>query len=205
MTGSIITIATSKGGASKTTLAAGLSAFWTAAGHRVIALDTDPNRNLTDRLEGSGIACTPVNEEAILDAATTAAKDADFVLIDVAGVLAKGMVYAIGAADVVLIPCRADLADIAEAARTQNAVRSAEKMSRRQIPHAALLTQVARTRGLTFARDELDRLEIPRLPVEMPHRAAYPEASFTGALLGTAAIRADMEAIAAAILALRGA
>ncbi|WP_376956434.1 ParA family protein (plasmid) [Azospirillum sp. A26] len=201
----IITIATSKGGASKTTLAAGLAAFWRANGKRVLALDTDPNRNLLDRLEGSGIDCRAVGEDAILAEATRGREAADMVLIDVAGLLAKGMVYAAAAADVVLIPCRPDRADIGEAARTQDVVRNAEAMSRRPIPHAAILTQVnARTQVLAVAREELDRLEIPRLPVEMPLRTAYAEASFTGQHLASAGVRADLSAIAGAVLRLLG-
>ncbi len=201
----IITIATSKGGASKTTLAAGLAAFWAAAGKRVVALDTDRNLNLLDRLEGSDIDCRPVAEDAILAEATRARETADIVLIDVAGLLAQGMVYAAAAADVVLIPCRPDRADIGEAARTQGVVRNAEALSRRPIPHAAILTQVnARTNLTAVARDQLDKLEIPRLSAEMPTRAAYGEASFTGRHLASAGVRSDLAAIAAAILLLAG-
>ena len=201
----IITIATSKGGASKTTLAAGLAAYWTAAGKRVVALDTDNNRNLLDRLDGSDIDCRPVGEDHILVEATAHQKSADVVLIDVAGLLAKGMVYACAAADVVVIPCRPDRADIGEAARTQDVVRNAEAMSRRPIPHAAILTQVnARTTLTAVARDQLDKLAIPRLAAEMPMRTAYGEASFTGRHLASAGVRGDLAAIADAILQLAG-
>lgn len=201
----IITIATSKGGASKTTLAAGLAAFWTAAGLRVIALDTDPNQNLLDRLDGSDIDCRPVAEDAILAEASACQKSADVVLIDVAGVLAKGMVYAAAAADGVLIPCRPDRGDLGEAARTQDVVRNAEAMSRRPIPHAAILTQVnARTNLTAVARDQLDKLGLPRLSAEMPMRTAYGEASFTGRHLASAGVRSDLAAIADAVFQLAG-
>ncbi|MGA1858822.1 ParA family protein [Azospirillum sp. 11R-A] len=197
----IIAIATSKGGTGKTMLAAGLAAFWATAGKRVLALDTDPNRHLFDQLEGSGIDCRPVAEDAILAEATRGREAADVVLVDVAGLLAKGMVYAAAAADVVLIPCRPDRADIGEAARTQDVVRNAEAMSRRPIPHAAILTQVnPRTQVLAVARDELDRLEIPRLPAEMPMRVAYAEANFTGRHLDSSAIYADLREISEAIM-----
>lgn len=198
----IITIATSKGGVSKTTLAAGLAAFWVATGKRVVALDADNNRHLFDRLDGSGIDCRPVTEDAILAEAMRARVNADVVLIDVTGRPAKGLVC-IATADVVLIPCRPDRADIGEAAQTQDVVRNAEAMSRRPIPHAALLTQVnTRTQVLPVTRNELDRLEIPRLSAEMPMRAAYAEAGFTGQHLASAGVRADLAAIADAVLSL---
>lgn len=196
----IIAIATSKGGTGKTTLVAGLAAFWRANGKRVLALDTDPNRNLLDRLDGSGIDCRPVTEDAILAEAMRARVNADVVLIDVTGRPAKGLVC-VATADVVLIPCRPDRADIGEAARTQDVVRNAGAMSRRPIPHAAILTQVnARTQVLAVAREELDRLKIPRLPVEMPLRAAYAEANFTGGHLDSSAIYADLREISEAIM-----
>jgi len=201
----IIAIAISKGGTSRTTLAAGLAAFWTANGRRVVALDADNNRHLVDRLEGTDIDCRPVGEDQILAEAMACQKSADVVLIDVPGVLAKGMVYAAAAADGVLIPCRPDRGDLSEAARTQDVVRNAEAMSRRPIPHAAILTQVnPRTQVLAVARDQLDRLEIPRLPVEMPLRTAYAEASFTGQHLASAGVRGDLSAIAGAVLRLAG-
>ncbi len=196
----IITIATSKGGASKTTLAAGLAAFWRANGKRVVALDADSNRHLVDRLEGSGIDCRPVAENAILAEAMHARVNADVALIDVTGSPAKCLVC-IAAADVVLIPCRPDRADVVEAARTQDMIRNAGSMARRQIPHAAILTQVnTRTQLLAVTRDQLDRLEIPRLSAEMPMRVAYAEANFTGRHLDSSAVYADLREISEAIM-----
>lgn len=196
----IIAFASGKGGVSKTTLAAGLAAFWAAAGKRVVALDTDHNRHLFDRLDGSSIDCRPVAEDAILAEAMRARVNADVVLIDVTGRPAKDLVC-IATADVVLIPCRPDRADIGEAARTQDVVRNAGAMARRHIPHAAILTQVnPRTQVLAFARDQLDRLEIPRLPAEMPMRAAYAEANFTGRHLDSSAIYTDLRGISEAIM-----
>jgi chromosome partitioning protein len=44
----VIAIANQKGGAGKSTMAANLSAAWGQAGHRVLALDTDPQFNLSE-------------------------------------------------------------------------------------------------------------------------------------------------------------
>lgn len=47
MAARVITVAQQKGGAGKTTLAAQLSVAWAAAGHKVVAVDIDPQQSLT--------------------------------------------------------------------------------------------------------------------------------------------------------------
>lgn len=172
---------------------------------RVVTLDSDNNRNLTNRLAGSDIPCRAVEEEAILSAVADARAQADMVLIDVAGALARGMLYAVHRADAVVIPCKPDRNDVIEAARTQDVIRQAEAMKGQAIPHAVVLTQVnRRAQAADVARGQLDSLGVPRLPVEMPLRTAYADASFTGVPIGTTAVRDDLAEIAAAVLALGG-
>lgn len=196
----IIAVATTKGGSGKSTLAACLSAYWAESGVTVQALDTDPNRNLLARLDGSGIPCLGVDEEAILMAVAAAAKEAEIVIVDVAGALARGMLYAVSAADIVLIPCRPDRNDVVEAVRTQEVIRQAEVMTRRSIPHSALLTQVnSRAQVTGQTRTQLDALGIPYFGVNMPARTAYQQASYTGAPLADTAVQKDITAIAAAV------
>lgn len=196
----VIAIATTKGGSGKTTLTACLAAHWTAAGASVICLDTDPNRNLSPRLGAAGIHCHEVPEEGIFHAATEAAGSVDIVLIDVAGALTRGLLYATSAADLVLIPCRPDRNDVVEAVRTQEVIRQAEAMTRRAIPHAAVLTQVnARAVVTAETRAQLAALRVPELSVSVPLRTAYQAASYTGAPLSDPAVREDMAALADAI------
>jgi chromosome partitioning protein len=196
----VLVIATSKGGSGKTTLAACLAAFWREREHRVEALDTDPNRNLIARLEGSGISCVGVDEEAILLTIADAATRADIVIVDVAGTLARGLVYAVSAADAVIIPCRPDRNDVVEAVRTQEVIRQAETMTRRRIPHAALLTQVNRRAQVTQqTRQQLQALEVPFLTDDMPSRTAYQQASYTGAPIADPSVYGDIAMIAEAV------
>ena len=196
----IIAVATTKGGSGKSTLAACLAAHLAQNGEAVEAVDTDPNRNLVARLGGSGIPCQGVDEEQILAAVAAAAKRAQTVVVDVAGALARGLLYAVSAADIVLIPCRPDRNDVVEAVRTQEVIRQAEAMTRRTIPHAAVLSQVNRRAQVTAqTRAQLDVLSVPFLPVDMPARTAYQQASYTGAPLADAAVQEDVQAIAAAV------
>src|SRR5689334_834583 len=136
----IIVVATTKGGSGKSTLAACLAAYWSNGQGSVEAIDTDPNRNLLARLAGTGIPCSPVEEEAILSSLSETAKRSELVIVDVAGTLARGLLYTVSAADIVLIPCRPDRNDVVEAVRTQEVIKQAEAMTRRKIVHAAVLT-----------------------------------------------------------------
>jgi chromosome partitioning protein len=198
----IIAIATTKGGSGKTTLAACLAAHWAANGRSVEAIDTDPNRNLRARLEGTGLTVVGVEEEAILSAVATASGRADMILLDVAGALSRGLLYAVSAADAVVIPCRPDRNDVVEAVRTQEVIAQAQTMVRRKIFHAALLTQVNRRAAVTMeTRRQLDVLGVPAFAADLPSRTAYQQASYTGAPLADSAVREDIAAIALEIAA----
>jgi len=195
----VIAVATTKGGSGKTTLAACLAEHWHRQGRRVVCLDTDPNRNLYDWLAGSDgqLVCRFVEEETVIDAVGQAAEEADYVLVDVAGALSRGLLYAVSVADAVLIPCKADRKDVVEACRTQEVVASAGKMVRRAIAHAAVLTQVNRRAQVTaHTREQLVVMGVPVLTADLPARTGYQQASYTGTPLAEAAARDDLVAIA---------
>ncbi|MBP2302728.1 ParA family protein [Azospirillum picis] len=203
----IITSASTKGGPGKTTLSLCLADHWRRAGHRVELLDVDPNRNLTQWVKAAGapITCTTVDEDDIIEAATAAEQRADWVVIDVAGVLARGLVHAIGIANAVVIPCRPDLKDALEAARTYQHVVAEQRMAQRRdpnarIPAAAVLMQVnRRAQAAGFAREQLSALKVPLLDADIPLRVAYQNYSFAGLPLDDAAVRGDFADLAAAI------
>lgn len=203
----IITSASTKGGPGKTTLSLCLADHWRRAGHTVELLDVDPNRNLTQWVKAAGapIACTTVDEDDIIEAATTAEQRSNWVVIDVAGALARGLVHAIGVAHAVIIPCRPDLKDALEAARTYQHVVAEQKMAQRRnpearIPAAVVLMQVnRRAQSAGFARDQLAALQVPLLGAEVPLRVAYQNYSFAGLPLDDAAVRGDFADLAVAI------
>jgi chromosome partitioning protein len=196
----IIVVATTKGGSGKSTLAACLAAYWSDGQGGVEALDTDPNRNLLARLSGTGIPCSSVDEEAILPTIGETANRSELVIVDVAGMLARGLLYAVSTADIVLIPCRPDRNDVVEAVRTQEVIRQAETMTRHKIPHAAVLSQVNRKALVTTqTRTQLDALGVPYLSEDIPARTAYQQASYTGSPLADPSVREDINAIARAV------
>jgi chromosome partitioning protein len=203
----IVTVASTKGGPGKTTLTLCLADHWRRAGRNVEMLDVDPNRNLTQWLKATKapIPCTTVDEDDVVDIATAAEQRSDVVVIDVAGALARGLVYAIGVASVVLIPTRPDQKDSIEAARTYQHVTTAERQAQRlkpgvTIPAAAVLMQVnKRTQAAGYARDQLAAFKVPLLSVQVPLRAAYQNYSFFGLPLDDAAVRGDFAELAVAV------
>lgn len=203
----IIAIATTKGGSGKTTLTAGLAEGLRRRAKTVECIDTDPNRNLHDWFSTSetGIPCRYVEEDAVIDSIADAAERAEFVLIDVAGSLQRGMLYAVSASELVLIPCKTDRKDVVEAVRTQELVASAAKMIRRTIRHSAVLTQVNRRAQVTsHTRDQLEVMGVPVLAAEIPSRTAYQQASWTGAPLAAPEAREDFAALISEVQSLLG-
>ena len=131
----IITIATSKGGAGKTTLAQLLIGAIAGRGFRVAVIDADYNHSLADWV---GIfkrypveVATELNETRIIPLAADLNERNDLLVIDTAGAAMQATVFAIGCADLVLIPCQLSSADVVEAAKTQRLIASAAAMSRR--------------------------------------------------------------------------
>jgi chromosome partitioning protein len=84
--------------------------------------------------------------------------------------------------------------------RTQEVIRQAETMTRREIPHAAVLSQVNRKALVTSqTRTQLDALGVPYLAQDIPARTAYQQASYTGAPLADPSVREDIHALACAV------
>jgi chromosome partitioning protein len=206
---SVIAVATTKGGPGKTTLAMCLADHLRRSRIGVTCLDTDPNRNFTSWANRTGaITCRAVAEDDVIDTIAEARAQSPMVIVDVAGAQAKALVYAIGVADFVLIPVRPDHKDVAEAVRTvqhiTNAIKHAQLYKPNAfIPYGAVLTQVNRRATVTsHTRDQLQAFAIPVLKADIPSRTAYQSTSFAGLPLEDPAIREDIAALTAEILAM---
>ncbi|HYD32443.1 MAG TPA: ParA family protein [Azospirillaceae bacterium] len=208
----IIAVATTKGGSGKTTLAMCLAHHWLSQGLTVEALDTDPNRNLKTWVGSSGVAmpCEAIGEDDVLDAAAAASSRADMVLIDVAGANARALLYGIGAAKLVLIPCRPDSKDVIEAARTHAHVVNAIKAARIHNPkadirHGVVLTQVNNRAQVTeHSRAQLQANGLHVLEAVLPMRTAHQQASYRGSPIDNASVADDVAAIAAEVMHMIG-
>jgi len=136
--GRIITVASGKGGCSKTTIVTLLSGNLAAAGYAVAVVDADPNAcyfQWHKLYEGPPIDCSSeIRQEEIVDHAQRKVAAHDIVLIDTAGFGNTTAAFAAAAADMVLIPVMPDRASAVEAMRTARQVQAFGKAGRRDIP-----------------------------------------------------------------------
>jgi chromosome partitioning protein len=183
--GKIVVAATSKGGAGKSTMVACLAIHWQDAGKRIALIDADPNETLS-RWHGKrgplsrSTLSTEHNEHAIIPAIRELAGTHDVVLVDCAGFGNQCMVFAIGAANLVLIPVMTDEANVFEAVRTRRLVESASVLINRPIIAHSVLSRVKRTAVAAHARAQLVSLETPPLEAQLNDRGLFQEATFHG-------------------------
>ena len=100
---SIITIATSKGGAGKTTLAQVLLGTLTGEGRGVSAIDADYNQSLAKWIKtfamSSIIVRSVIDEGKMIPTTQELEANHELVVIDTAGTPTQATVFAIGCAD----------------------------------------------------------------------------------------------------------
>jgi chromosome partitioning protein len=183
--GKIITVATSKGGAGKTTTAKLLLAAATSAGQQVAAIDADLNHSLTDWLERyqryPATIRPELDESKIVPLVDELSNNHDLLIIDTAGAATQATVFAIGCADLVLIPCQLSSADVIEAVKTMRLVESAAAMSKQDIPARVVLTDYQpNTVIATHVETELQDCGLEVLPTKLNRLVAFKEMTFSG-------------------------
>lgn len=184
--GSIVAVATSKGGGGKTTLTTCLAVSLAERGFRVSVIDADRNATFSDwhgaNYEGPTLtSSTEIRHAEVIDLAQAQAETHDVVLIDTAGFENLTAAGAISTADFVLIPCMPDRGSIREAMKTAKQTDSFAKAARRAIPYRVVLSQW-NPRGLaeqaTLA--DLAAAQVPTMVHYIPDLAAFRQLTFTG-------------------------
>jgi chromosome partitioning protein len=181
----IITLCTTKGGTSKTSLTASLLSYWHSKKKRVAAVDADPNCNLTRWLDKGSLSDIPhvaeTDEGEIIEAVENISSDRDLILVDVAGFGNQSMVYAIGISSFVIIPCRPSEDDVLEALKTKQVVANAAKLTRREIPYKVVLTQVkAGTLVIDHTLKQFQAFNVPLFDTAIASRTIYQTSRFSG-------------------------
>jgi chromosome partitioning protein len=179
-----ITIATSKGGAGKTTLALAIAGTLANRGHRVAAIDADYNHSLADWVSRFHAPITvkhELDETKIIPLAGQLEEANDLLVIDTAGAAMQATVFAIGCADLVLIPCQLSSSDVLEAAKTAQLVESASRMTRRQIPaRVVLMDYQPHTTIAQHVASELVACQLTALSATLNRLVAFKEMTFNG-------------------------
>jgi chromosome partitioning protein len=182
---SIITIATSKGGAGKTTIARLILGRLALDGLPVAAVDADFNHTLTDWVRAASkhpIAIEhELDETRIVPLVESLHEAHDVVVIDTAGAATQATIFAIGCADLVLVPCQASSADIVEAIKTMNLIKSASLMMKRAVAARVVLTGYQPNTNIsTHVEAEIAKANLPLMRTRLNRLVAFQEMSFTG-------------------------
>jgi chromosome partitioning protein len=141
----VITIASPKGGAGKSTTSVILGTELAHAGARVALLDCDPNRSITlwagrAPLPSNISVLSDVGESEIVRAIRHQDADGSVVIVDLEGVASRLVSRAISQADLVLIPMRATTLDATIGVRALALIAEEEEALNRSIRHAVVFT-----------------------------------------------------------------
>lgn len=186
MTATVLTVASTKGGAGKTTIVMVLAGTLANEGLRVAVVDADPNRAYASwadqAYEGPPIAVRAEADEARLAAAIDElSPQTDLVLVDTAGFGNRAALLAIAAADAVLVPCTPSRADVEQAAKTLELVDGAARAARRAIPARVVPSRLKQATAVSrHAVAELDAAALPRTAAGIGDRVAFAEMTFSG-------------------------
>jgi chromosome partitioning protein len=182
---SVITIATSKGGAGKTTIARLILGRLALAGQRVAAVDADFNHTLTDWARTA--SKHPITVENELDETqivplVSRLHDAhDVVVIDTAGAATQATIFSIGCADLVLVPVMTSSADVVEAIKTMNLIKSASMMMKRDVVARVILSGYQPGTNISaHIESEIAKAKLLMMKTRLHRLVAFQEMSFTG-------------------------
>jgi chromosome partitioning protein len=198
----VITIASTKGGVGKTTLARLLVASLAAEGADFIAVDADPNQVLSrwreQYYEGSPFEVkAEADQDRLAHLLDELQNIKPIVIVDTAGFNNQAATVALIAADLVLIPIMSDEADMMGAEATWKRVRGYEKSTRREIPAWLVINGVRKNTSVhTHVMAELDNMKSELgarwLDTKISHSVAWNELSWTGRLPTKGAGAKDM-------------
>jgi chromosome partitioning protein len=186
----VISLASTKGGVGKTTLAFVLaSAFarrlFGSSEYQVACIDADPRRMLDALVRKSGnpdILSLTSNAEMLLETLREAQRRAPLVLIDLQGSANQAMLYAAGKSDLVIIPAQPSAFDVSEARTSAAVVHQAADLVGRQIALRVILTRtpVLKQRVTAHSKAQFEKAGLSVLPVELVHRNAFQNMTYTG-------------------------
>lgn len=177
----VISLASSKGGPGKSTTAVLLACELAQQGASVTVIDADPNKAIFNWSKKAPpperlTVIDSVSETTIMDHIEEAARETQFVIVDLEGTASMMVTFAISASDLVLIPCKGSQLDAEEAAKVIKLIKSVERSVRRSIPFSVLITQTnssIRSRTLTSIRSEFEENGVHLIPTELNERDAY--------------------------------
>lgn len=184
----IITLATSKGGAGKSTLTRNFAAYWTNVGMKVVIIDADPQGSIINRHNPQGqmsnVSVFAEPEENVSNLIEELKESYNYILVDTGGFRNRTTIRALIASDLAIIPLKPSADDVAGALETHNLITELNKTPERiskPIKYRMIITMSQQNTVIArHVRTELQQLGYLILKAEMYHRVAYPEAAING-------------------------
>ena len=177
----VFVIASSKGGVGKSTLALVLSQVLAHEGADTCLIDADPNNALgswhraTNKLPENFSLVEETDDERVIDAIDAASDNHQFVVVDLEGSSNTTVSYAIGRADLVIIPFTGGRLDALEAVKVDRLVTVQEKNFRRKIPRVCIHSKTGYIKPRTVKEvcAQIKETGLPVLEAELWERDAY--------------------------------
>lgn len=204
----VLTVANSKGGCGKTTIATSLAAVLAGEGYDIGLLDADPNggahRWATTTYTGPKVTSyAEPDKDRLADLLPALADRHALLIADTAGFGNLAATICMVGADAILIPVSPGEGDVVEARKTVGFVEGLARTARRPIPARIVLNRIRR--GTTLSRhtlSEITVLSLPRLETVLSEAVAYGELGFSGALPMAGAAGAELTALVAELRSL---
>jgi chromosome partitioning protein len=190
----IITIANSKGGVGKSTLAVHLAAWLHEQGCKVTLADCDTQHSSSEWIREAipeVRAVTLGNPDVILNELPSLSQDADFVVADGPGSNTETSRALLLRADLAIVPCKASMLEIRALARATDVLRQAQDI-RKGMPKAVIvLSMIGQNYRLTKdMKDAAAALSLPLASHAMILRQIYADAPGQGAVVWNLGSRA---------------
>jgi chromosome partitioning protein len=183
----VISVVQEKGGAGKTTLLTAIASLMVVDGAKIAVIDTDPQRHLESWAKKEQTSLDWLSEEndekllPTVKALKKAQPAYDAIFVDTAGFKSAMAMHAIAAANLILIPSKANEADAKGAMRTFSHVQSVADTMEKKIPALVVMMDVDTHTNITQAIiDAIDVQGIPRLNAMCAHRTGFKEMTSTG-------------------------
>lgn len=184
----VIVLATSKGGAGKSTLARSLASHWYHSGLRPCLIDADPQGSLINRHNPEGpIKDIPViaePEENVSNVILEVSEKYSPVIVDTGGFRNRTTIRALSVAEMAIIPLKPSADDVQGALETFNLVseinETPERVNNKIIYRMIMtMTQIG-TIISRHVKSEIEEMGLKIMKSELYHRVAYPEAAIKG-------------------------
>jgi chromosome partitioning protein len=196
----VITVASPKGGAGKSTASVILATELAYAGAEVTILDCDPNRSITIWAERGKLPLritvrSDVGESEIVRTIKQLDADGRIIIVDLEGVASRLVSRAISQADLVLTPMRATTLDATIGVRALALIEEEEEALGRPIKHAVVftMTRAIRSKQHTAIEKSLKGQGVDFINPPLMERAAFSALFEFGGDLRTLPAQGRME------------